>query len=210
MKKFPLLLAVVSALVVPTALVAAPVTVTLQVAPTLVTYGGAVTLSGAISTKRTGQSISVSGQDCGQNGSKKVATVTTTTNGAYTASAKPTINTTYTAKYKGSTSPGVLVKVRPQLKLQRVAAGKFTASATAAQSFVGKYVALQRYKSSVRKYVTVKKVTFTKVTPATAPTQISVVNFRLKIKRGTKLRISMPRAQAGTCYAPGNSPSVKA
>src|SRR5205807_2459547 len=181
MKKLFALLAAVAALTVPTALVAAPATLTLQAAPTLVTYGGSVTLSGALSTQRTGQSITLAGQDCGQSAFKKVATVKTTTNGAFTTPAKPTLNTTYNAKNKGSTSPNVLVKVRPQLKLTRTAAGKFTASGSAGESFVGKYVAFQRYKRSIRKYVTVRRVTFAKVTLASAPTQISVVNFRGKV-----------------------------
>jgi hypothetical protein len=210
MKKLFLLATVATALAVPAALLAAAPTVTLQATPTIVTFGGSVTLSGALSTQRAGQAITVEGQDCGQTAFKKVATVNTTTNGVFTTPAKPMLNTTYRAREKSSTSPSVLVKVRPNLKLTRVAAGKFTAKVGGAQSFVGKWVAFQRYKASVRKYVTVKRVTLTKVTPGVAPAQVSYANFRASVKRGTKVRISMPQSQVGGCYAPSSSASVKA
>jgi hypothetical protein len=210
MKKLFLLAAVSAALAVPAALLAAAPTVTLQAAPAIVTYGGAVTLSGALSNQRAGQNINLEAQDCGQTAFKKLASVTTATNGAFTTSAKPTMNTSYRSHFKSSTSPVVPVKVRPQLVLTRVSAGKFTAKVGAGQSLVGKYVAFQRYKSSVRKYVTVKKVTLTKVTPGVAPTQVSSANFRSTVKRGTKVRLSMPQSQVGTCYVPANSRSVKA
>ena len=210
MKKLVLLGAVFAALAAPMALLAAAPAVTLQVSPAIVTYGGAVTLSGVLSNQRSGQSITVEAQDCGQTAFKKLPSVNTAANGAFTTSAKPTMNTTYRARFKGSTSPLVLVKVRPQLVLTRVSAGKFTAKVGSAQSLVGKYVAFQRYKSSIRKYVTVKRVTLTKVTPGVAPMQISSANFRSTIKRGTKVRLSVPQSQVGTCYVPANSRSVKA
>jgi len=210
MKKLFLLTAVSAALAVPAALLAATPTVTLQAAPAIVTYGGAVSLSGALSSQRTGQSITVEAQPCGQTAFKKLSSVKTVANGAFTTSEKPTMNTSYRAHFKSSTSPAMLVKVHPLLTLTRVSAGKFTAKAGAGQSFVGKYVAFQRYKSSIRKYVTVKRVTLTKVNPGVAPTQVSYANFRSTIKRGTKVRISMPQSQVGTCYVPANSASVKA
>src|SRR6476661_10497475 len=84
---------------------AAPPTVTLKAAPTVVAYGGSTTLSGVLSTKKTGQAIDIQAQDCGQTTFKKVATATTTTGGAFSYAAKPTIDTTYQAKNKGATSP---------------------------------------------------------------------------------------------------------
>lgn len=210
MKKLFLLTAVVTAFSVPAALLAAAPTVTLQAAPTIVVYGGAVTLSGTLSNQKAVQTVTIEAQDCGQTPFKKLTSAKTATTGAYTTSVKPTINTTYRAHFKSSTSALVLVKVRPQLKLTRVSAGKFTAKITAAQSYVGKYVAFQRYKSSIRKYVTVKKVTLAKVTPGVAPTQVTSSNFRATVKRGTKVRISMPQLQAGTCYLAANSPSARA
>ena len=210
MKKLFLLAAVSAALAVPAALLAAAPTVTLQAAPAIVTYNGAVTLTGALSNQRSGQTIKVEAQDCGQTAFKKLTSATTAANGAFTSSAKPTMNTSYRSHFKGSTSPVVAVKVRPQLVLKRVSAGKFTAKVGASQSLVGKYVAFQRYKRSIRKYVTVKRVTLTKVTPGVAPMQITSANFRSTIKRGTKVRLSVPQSQVGTCYVPANSRSVKA
>lgn len=207
MKKLFLLVAVAAAVAAPAA--AAPVTVTLQASPTTTTFGGAVTLSGQVSSGAAGQAVTVEAQDCGTSAFKKLATATTASGGTYTTSAKPTMNTTYRARLKNQTSQPVLVKVRPQLKLVRVAAGKFTAKVGAAQSFQGKYVAFQRYASATRKWVTLKKVTLTKVNQG-GTTIVSYATFRVKVKARTKVRISMPLSQAGTCYAPGNSGSIRA
>ena len=61
-----------------------------------------------------------------------------------------------------------------------------------------------------RAWKAVKQVTLTKATPGTPPTVRSSVAFRLRIKRGTKLRVVLSAAQAGACYAAGQSAAIKA
>src|SRR5581483_5238604 len=69
-----------------------------------VVYGNHVTLSGMLSTHKIGESVDVFASGCGSNGPVKVATVATTTNGAFTASVQPLLNTSYFVKVKNTTS----------------------------------------------------------------------------------------------------------
>jgi hypothetical protein len=177
---------------------AAPPTLTLKAAPTVVTYGGTTTLSGVLSTQQTGQTIDIQTQECGQNAFKKTASATTTTGGAFSYAAKPTIDTTYQAKLRGSTSPSVAVKVAPVLTLKKLALGKFRVSVTAAQSFVGKYVVFQRLRRT--KWVTLKKVTLATAKTTTAPTQVTSASFKIKLPAKLRVRAILPAAQAATCY----------
>ena len=80
-------------------------TLTLKASPTVVAYAGSTTLSGVLSTLKSGQRVDILSQDCGQGAFKKVTTVTTTTGGAFTYAAKPTMNSNYQAKQKAVTSP---------------------------------------------------------------------------------------------------------
>ena len=124
---------------------AAPATLTLKASPTVVAYAGSTTLSGVLSTLKSGQRVDIMSQDCGQGGFKKVTTVTTTSGGAFTYAAKPTMNTNYQAKQKAVTSPTAAVQVAPTLTLKKLARNKFSVSVTAAQTFVSKFVVFQRW-----------------------------------------------------------------
>ena len=190
---------------------AAPPSVTLKAAPTLVVYGGKTTLSGVLSTQKAGQSIDIQAQECGQNAFKKIASVMTTSGGAYSYAATPTMNTNYQAKQKGATSPAVRVQVVPQLRLAKRPSSartrRFRVTLTSAQSFVGKYVVFQKRTSTSWK--TVKNITLTSVKTTTAPTQVTSRNFALRIKRHPKVRVILPATQAGTCYLASISNSVR-
>jgi hypothetical protein len=100
--------------------------------------------------------------------------------------------------------------VAPSITLKRVRRGRYSASVTAAQSFVGKYVVLQRFVAAKRTWKTVKRVTLRTAKAGTAPTTISSAAFRASVPRRTKLRLLLTQVQAGTCYAPGRSGTVRA
>ncbi|HEX6491296.1 MAG TPA: hypothetical protein VF002_07965 [Gaiellaceae bacterium] len=186
---------------------AAPPSLTLKASPTLVGYGATTTLSGALSTGRSGQSVEIQAQQCGQSAFKKLAVASTGAGGAFTFAAKPTSNTSYEAKLKAATSPSVAVKVTPIVALRRRATGRFAVSVTAAQSFVGKYVAFQRRRGA--KWVTLKKVTLAAVKTTVAPTEVSSAGFRLKLPAGLRVRAVLPASQAGACYGPARSGVVR-
>jgi hypothetical protein len=186
---------------------AAPPSLTLKAAPTVVAYAGASTLSGVLSTQKTGQAVDIQAQECGQTAFKKLASATTTTGGAYSYAAKPTMNTNYQAKLKGATSPAVAVKVAPVLSLKKLSLGKFRVSVTAAQSFVGKYVVFQRFRNT--KWVTLKKVTLASAKTTTTPTQVTSSTFRIKLPARLRVRAILPATQAATCYLPAKSKVIR-
>jgi hypothetical protein len=186
---------------------AAPATLTLKASPTVVAYAGSTTLSGVLSTLKSGQRVDILGQDCGQGAFKKVTTVTTTTGGAFTYAAKPTMNTNYQAKQKAVTSPTAAVQVAPTLALKKLARNKFSASVTAAQTFVGKFVVFQRWRTS--KWVSLKHVTLTTLTQGTKPTEVTSATFTIKLPTRLKIRAVLPAAQAATCYLPTKSKVVR-
>jgi plastocyanin len=182
----------------------------ISAAPATATYGKAVTLSGVISSGAAGQSVSVAAMACGAKAFTALGTVTTTTNGAWTSPAKPTINTTYQATWTNKKSAQLATKVAPALTLKRVRRGRFTASLTAAQSFTGKVLTVQRYVPKRKVWKRLKRVTLKTAKPGTAPTVVSSVGFKAVVPRRTRLRIVLPAGQAGTCYAPGKSAPVRA
>jgi hypothetical protein len=190
---------------------AAPPSLTLKASPIIVTYGGTSTLSGVLSTQKTGQTIGIQTQECGQNAFKKTASATTTAGGAFSYAAKPTIDSNYQARLKGATSPSVPVKVAPLVGL-KVNGGavfrNFSASVTAAQTFNGKYVVFQRRNAKKHKWATIKKVTLT-TQSGKAPTIVTSTSFTVRIIGHPLARLILPAAQAGTCYLSAKSKAIK-
>jgi hypothetical protein len=178
-------------------------------APPVVSYGRATALSGSISSLASGDTVTLSAMECGKTTFSQVANVTSAANGAWSYSAKPTLNTVYQARWKNANSAQLSEKVAPAVALRRVRAGRFTASVTAAQSFAGKYVVLQRYVRTRRAWKTVKRVTLRTAKAGTAPTMVSSAGFRARGTRGARLRLLLTQPQAGACYAPGQSAAVR-
>jgi plastocyanin len=123
----------------------APPAVTLAVSAPVVKFGTQVTLSGVVSNKRTGETVTLTALPFGQTTKQVVATLQTTSGGAFTFSLTPQLNTTYQAQWKGAES-SVVVQVQPVIKLPFVArSGYFHFYVTAGQSFAGRFVLLQRF-----------------------------------------------------------------
>jgi plastocyanin len=187
---------------------APPETLTLAVTPQMVVYGGKVTLTGALSSHMVGASIDVLAQQCGQNAATKVTTVQTIAGGAFTAVVSPLANTTYTVRSKAVTSAAVAVKEKPQLRLAKLAAHRYSVRVLAAESFAGKFASFERYNAGLSRWVTVKQVVLRANSTGTAPTVIASATFRSAIKARLKVRIIMTQAQAGTCYLAGVSNAI--
>jgi plastocyanin len=186
--------------------------VSLTAAPKgIIIYGKTTALSGNVSSAAAGETVTVNVQECGKTGFTKVGTATSVAAGAWTFAAKPTINTIYQADWKNTKTAQLTLKVVPAVLLKRIRAGRFSATVTAAQSFVGKNVVLQRFLASRRAWKTVKRVTLRTVKAGTtAPTMITSAGFRASVARRTRLRLLLTQLQAGTCYAPGRSGTVRA
>ena len=123
----------------------APPQVTLAASAPVVRFGGSVTLTGTVSNKRAGQTVTLVQLPYGQTTKQVVATLQTTTNGAFTFTVTPQVYTQYQAQWSTSES-SVFVQVQPMIKLPFVSkSGYFHFYVTAASSFAGKTVFLQRF-----------------------------------------------------------------
>jgi plastocyanin len=188
---------------------ALPESVTLRASAAIVTYHMGVTLSGQHTPVKAGDSIDVLAQQCGANAPAKLTTVLTTATGSFSTTAQPLMNTAYSAKTKSATSAVATVRVRPLLRLSRVAAHKFSLRLTAAQSFAGAYAGFQRYNGVLHRWVALKVVPLRAGTAAAAPNVTTAASFRSTVKTGLRVRATLAQRQAGSCYAAAVSNTVK-
>jgi len=174
----------------------------------IVVYGRTTTLSGVHSTQKAADNFDVLAQQCGASAATKLTTVQTTTGGAFTIVAKPLANTAYTAKIKSTSSPAVTVRVRPLVRLARVAAHRYSVRVSAGQSFAGKYASFQRYSATLHRWVAVKTVKLSASSAGIAPTVVTKATFRSTIRTGLRIRVTLAQAQVGSCYAAGLSNTI--
>jgi plastocyanin len=188
---------------------APPDSLTLAAKPLLLILGGKVAGTGTVSTAKAGESVDVLAQQCGATSAQKLATVQTTTGGAYTFSASPFANTVYTTQLRKAVSTAMTVRVRPLMRLTRVAAHRYSLKVTAGESFAGKYVSFQRYNGTKKRWVAVKAVALKASKAGVAPAVVAVASFRSTIKVGLRVRPTMAQAQVGTCDAAGLSNTIR-
>jgi plastocyanin len=192
-----------------TVTVAKAAALSLAATPGVAVYGRKVTLSGALASQQAGESLQIFAQQCGEATSTRMATVTTTTGGAFSYQAQPLKNTTYTVKFKSLTSRAATVKVRPRLRLGKVAAHRYSLRVFAAQSFAGKYATFQRYRPALRRWVAVKRVLLRSSAAGVAPTVITAAKFRSRVKAGMRVRVVLGQRQVGSCYLAGRSNTIR-
>ena len=184
--------------------------VTLATAVRTVRFGGTATLSGAVSNGQTGENVTVMAQACGGAASTQVGTARSGANGAWSLVVKPTQNTVYEARWRNTASAKVDVKVAPRTVLAKLRARTFSARVTAAASLAGKYVVLQRYAPTRRRWVTVKRVVLRTAGAPVSGAVTTRTNFTSRLRRGTRLRLLLPQSQAGTCYTAAQSGMIRA
>jgi len=174
----------------------APDQVSLAASAPVVKFGGTVTLSGAVSNKKAGETVTLVQIPYGQTNKEVVATLQTTTNGVFTFTVSPQLNTTYQAQWK-ATENSVIVQVQPMIKLPFVSrTGYFHFYVTAGQSFAGKTVYLQRF-TLARQWVNIRALTL----GSKSGRLISVRFVKSIIPRGRwSIRVFMPATEMGGGY----------
>jgi hypothetical protein len=174
-------------------------TLSLAVSKLQIVYGTATVLSGVVSNMKAGESVTVLSKRYDAPKLTSLATVSTTTGGAWSYSAKPAILTSYQATWKNAASPTRNVAVRPLGTFHLLTTNRFSTRLVAARSFAGKYVQLQR-RSPAGQWVTLKRMQLN-------ATSASI--FRPMLPAGTStLRIAMSVNQAGPGYLAGISRTI--
>jgi hypothetical protein len=200
MRKILLLAVACSTLaVVGTAAAVKPTAVTISLSKSTVVYGGTVKLSGVVNSHQAGTKVRVMARAYGASSFSEIASVDTTTGGAWSYVASPAILTRYQAQVANVLSRIVIVKVRPKIELalksRTARRGTFMVTVNGARPFTGKYVLVQRLTASGP--ATLKRVKLGADSSAT---------FSIRLpQRRARVRVVMSTAQAAPGYIVGYS-----
>jgi plastocyanin len=186
-----------------------PPQVTLATSAAVVRYGTPVTLSGTVSNKKSGETVTLVQLPAGQSTKQVVATLQTGAGGTFSFGVTPQIYTQYQAQWRNASESSVFVQVAPLIKLPTVSrTGYFHFYATAARSFAGKTVYLQRF-TLTHQWVNLRPL----VLGSKSGRLMSLRYVRSLVPRGRwSVRIFMPASEAGDGYvdaASGTQPVVR-
>lgn len=180
--------------------------VTLETTRSIVLFGDSIRLSGTISSRQAGQTVTVTVDPAGEPARR--IEVDTAANGEWSLRAQPRIRTQYTARWRNSTSEVRTVLVRPRVSLRKVGRNTFSVIVVAAESFAGDRVHIRRQRSRTnRSLVTATRVVL-RENPRTDTT--AQRTFRLRVRRGFRMRAFLPQSVAGPNYASSQSNIIRA
>jgi plastocyanin len=181
----------------------APPVVSLAASTPVVKFGTQVMLTGTVNSKRAGEAVTLVQLPAGQATKQVVATLQTTTNGAFSFPVTPQIGTTYQAQWRGAES-SVTVQVTPAIKLPAASrSGYFHFYVLAGQSFAGHYVYLQRF-SKLGQWISLSRLTL----GSRSGRLMSLHYVRSQLPRGRwSIRILMTADQVGNGYLEAKSGS---
>jgi hypothetical protein len=165
--------------------------VTLAPTALKVLYGNSLNLSGRISNHQGGQIVEILARKYGESAPSKSTIVLTRDGGFWNTSIKPTIRTSYQARWGANDSPRIVVGVQPAVTVKQLISGGISTHVAAGRSFAGKSVELQQLQLGVG---------WKTLTQLPLKRNDSVV-FGAPIKTGSAtLRIAMSVNQAGIGY----------
>ena len=183
-----------------------PLVSNLTTKPLKVTYGRTSTIAGTLTSGQSGEQVQIRAEAC-HDAPTVVATVTTTTGGAFSYQAKPIKNTLYTLSSRGLTSSAT-VSVKPRMHLAKIGAHRYQVKVYAAQKFLGERVTFQRFRSGSHRWVAVKRVKLHTSTTK-SPTVITSAKFRSGIKAHLRVRASLGPKQVTPCYVVSHSNTIR-
>jgi hypothetical protein len=174
-----------------------PTPLTIRSDEPVVVYGKVVHISGVLRAQPEGTQVTLYLRRHGESTFRPVSVVVTDERGGWTFDFLPTMRSWIEARAGELTSASLTVRVRPRLTLKRRGESLF-ARAVAARSFRGRHVWFQRRSSrGVWRSVT-------RVVLDDPPRR-----FRAGLPRGvSRVRVSLPRGQAGPGYEPAVSRSL--
>jgi plastocyanin len=175
-----------------------PPAITIGAALPILTYGQATHISGAVTSGRTGETVTVWAQPYGQASPVQIATLLTTTNGAWDLVVKPTLLTSYEAHWKTTISSKISLAMRPNV-LFSASHGMGFVKVKTNHSLEHQKVYVQRL-TRFGQWVKMKRVILGRSSQRL---------FYLRLPRGKyTLRVFMSFNQAGAGYLDGFSRTV--
>jgi plastocyanin len=175
-----------------------PPAVTIGAALPILIYGQSTHVSGAVSSLKSGETVTVFAQPYGQASPVLIATLLTTTNGVWDVVVKPTLLTTYEAHWKTAVSAKISLSMRPDV-LFSASHGMGSVKVKADHSLQGRKLYVQRF-TRFGQWVKMKSVIL-----GASSSRL----FYLKLPRGLyTLRIFMSYNQVGAGYLDGYSRTI--
>ena len=175
-----------------------PPSVTLGASTPIIVSGAKIVVSGIVSNHMAGESVAIYYRPYPQPNLIQRATILTSDGGAFSYIVAPQVLTTYEAAWKGAFSIPATVQVRPNLSLGRN--NGWIVHASAARSFAGRSVQIQRLNAATGQWVTLRKVMLG------ARSSARVV---LTLPKGiNRLRVTMSVNQAGAGYLGVIGPTI--
>lgn len=173
----------------------------------IVIFGGSLTLTGFVTSNQSSESVTITADPLGVDPPRRI-TVTTGTDGAYRLRVQPRVRTTYTAEWRGATSRALTALVRPRVGLRKVGRNRYTVTVVAADSFAGSDVIIRRQRSVRNKrLVYVRRITL-RENPRSET--VSQRTFRLRVRRGLRLRAFLTTREAAPAYLASHSNLIRA
>jgi len=168
--------------------------VTLTAATQTIVYGSSTKVSGAVTNQLSNEPVTLTSQPYGK-GTQSIASQATGANGSFAFGVSPTIQTSYQAHWKTTSSPSVTINVAPRVGFG-LRGRLFIAKVTSDLNYAGHFVLVQK-RNAIGTWKTLKRVYLGGNSNAA---------FRLHLARGrTVLRLALPESQAGAGYVQGIS-----
>jgi hypothetical protein len=184
------------ALAAPLGAAVSPVTISAQ--PSTVSATNTVRLFGRLSNGRPGQSIQIEMSECGGYGWRVLTHTETTSLGAWDVGTDPTTTTKFRASWRNATSNVITVRARPYIFTDNHHHQRLLVEVRA-NDFVRRAI-LQRQEG--KRWVLVRSFTLGRSFSGSA------ADLRVKLPRGTRVRIVLTKAQVGRCYLPAQTTTV--
>jgi hypothetical protein len=184
----------------------APPTITITATQREVQGNAAFQVSGGVASGRAGEDVLVEAKECGSYAPfHKISSAQTGNAGSWVTQLNLLGNSQLRASWRGGVSEPITVQVHPWMTLTYRGPGRYFVWIRANDFFGGARAVLER--ASGNKWVAVKKFTL-KRQPSLGVASTSGT-VRAKLKRGTLIRVVLPKAQAGRCYLAGFTNALK-
>jgi len=184
----------------------APPTITITTNQRQVLGNDAFQVSGGVASGRAGEDVLIEAKECGSYAPfHKISSAQTTGAGSYVTQLGLLGNSQLRASWRGGVSDAITVQVHPWMTLTYRGPGRYFVWIRANDFFGGARAVLER--ASGNKWVAVKKFTLTRQPSLGVASTSGTV--RAKLKKGTLIRVVLPKAQAGRCYLAGFTNTLK-
>ena len=158
-----------------------------------------VTVYGTVGSAKAGESVTIQAKECDNSFFRVYAGANTEADGAWSTFIWPSITMKLRAVWNGETSAEVLFRKRVFIGFQQLSPTRFRVGAGGPR-FAGKRVNLQSFDQRLGRWSTIRTV---------ALSSSYATYVKLRVPKGTRLRVAMPNSQARPCYLGGTSPVIR-